>query len=137
MNVNLRRISIFCLMILLLSGFNMPLVLIEPSSWEIISDYDCEELHIFNEDQTISVSSGELKVVNGYLINEIDNSDFLSFQTIVVETNEKPDCLGERNSKIGNEFKFYIQFKSNRTEIHFYHWPSKDGYMNIFLKKLQ
>jgi len=117
----------------LLSGFDKPFVEIEPSSWEIISEYDCKELHIFKEDQTISVSSGELEVVDGYLINEIDNSDFLSFQTIVVETNGKPDCLGERNSKVGNELKFYIQFKSNKTEIHFYHWPGKDGYMDIYL----
>ena len=103
-------------------------------TWRMRADFDCDETHAFSKNGEVVVLSGNQKLKKGYLITEIGNSDFYKFETVVLENNGEPDCIGQLDSKVGYQLHLFMKFKDRKNEMHLYGWPNDDGYLDAYLR---
>ena len=103
-------------------------------TWRMISDLDCDETHAFDKKGEVIVLSGNQKLKKGYLVTKFENSEFYKFETVVLANNNEPDCIGQLDSKVGDQLHLYVKFENRKNEIHFYGWPSEDGYLDVYLR---
>lgn len=106
----------------------------EFGSWESVSHHSCKDYLYFDGSDKFRVRSGEQELTIAYLISELENTDFLEMNTIIIESNSKPDCLGNQDGKVGTESVFIIKFK-NDNQIHFYAWAEEEGYLDMYWQR--